>query len=188
MYGADIERLLSTINIVITTGRNAANSMASAGSYMITTKNDGGHDHAHGEHTHGSNGPHSHTESVVGSSGGSPNAGPFLSEVKNIRGIEGKLYKPRNQVANSLGSPYAEIYELESRLAQCGAGDLSYIGPKHALAEKILIAINAAVDAKYAVITYHNQLQDGYDAVYNGGKKSITQDDFEDGITTGEVM
>lgn len=204
IYGKDVERLLSAINTVITSGRSAANTMANAGMYQIQTRIDitddqllstvtssGAHGHGSGDHGHPPGsvilGKHRHWEYEIPADTASPNSDAFLKEVGNIRAIEGKLYKPKGQVLNGLGSPYSEIYELESRLGECEASPLDYIGPKHTLSEKILTAVTAAIDAKYAVITYHNALQDGYDGVHNKGKKSVPQEDFERGTTTGEI-
>lgn len=194
MYGADVERLVSSINEVAVSARNAIFSLSGEAAYMLITKVDGEHStHTPGAHGHGdgghshSAGEHYHEEREKGASHPGAGSSAFSAEVSKVRTIEGKLYTGKGQLNNSAGSPYSEIYELERRIGQCSIDQIEYLGPKHSLLARLHNVANAAVDAKHAVIQYQDGLQRGYDSCFNGGKQSVTWDDFNSGSTTGNV-
>jgi len=183
--GPDVERLLGIIEIIIDSGRNSATN-------ALVTENTGDHQHSVGNHPHygGSHvsegsGSHSHDDGIHMHDGGNHAhmelvnrhiaVGSFSNEVTKIRAIAAKCYRPINQVNNSLGSPFNEIYSLD------------YIRGFSDTLGGLLATINAAVDAKYAIQMYADSLQRGYDDTFNGGKPSIVTDDFVRGSTDGNV-
>lgn len=113
-------------------------------------------------------------------------------DISSIQKIEGKLYVKANKVHNNYGSPFTEIYDLKKKIDTCKNYSeqhprLQWLGEKHALLNFIQMILTTSVDAKFAVIMYHDYLQRGYDANINGKKSSIAWDDFNDGKSDGNI-
>lgn len=118
--------------------------------------------------------------------------GKLQNDISNIQRIEGKLYVKANKVHNSYGSPFTEIYDLKKKIDLCKNysdqhSHLQWLGEKHVLLNFLQMVLTTSVDAKFAVIMYHDYLQRGYDANVNGKKSSITWDDFNDGKSDGNI-
>lgn len=116
----------------------------------------------------------------------------LIPEIDRIRVIDRKLYTSKENVHNSIGSPYTELYDLNDKLKNlqrwCGDHtELQWIGEKHALLNMMQLVVQATINAKYAVIIYHDYLQRGYDYCHNDNKQSVSWDDFENGRSTGNV-
>ena len=114
------------------------------------------------------------------------------NDISNIQKIEGKLYVKATNLHNSYGSPYTEIYNLKKKIDLCENyanqhPRLQWLGEKHALINFMQMVLTISIDAKFAVITYQDYLQRGYDSNINGKKSSITWDDFNDGKSNGNI-
>lgn len=88
----------------------------------------------------------------------------------DIRSIAVKSFKSIYAVNNSYGSPYTELYSLTSALTRCVNIVNRYTSVSHySEISEIINVLNEsriyASDAKYAVITYNEHIQQGYDKI-----------------------
>lgn len=102
----------------------------------------------------------------------------FNNSNLSMNNIKGQMYKPANAVNNSHGSPWTESDKLVERITaiQNFAAQhpiLNYINEKRALMNLLLLVIPCCVDAKWAIIYYHDILSRGYDEIYNRGVESV---------------
>lgn len=105
-------------------------------------------------------------------------AQPFNNSNSLMNNIKGQMYKPAESVNNSYGSPWTEGDKLVERITaiQNFAAQhpiLNYINEKRALMNLLQLVIPCCVDAKWAIIYYHDILSRGYDEVYNRGEESV---------------
>lgn len=100
---------------------------------------------------------------------------PLIPDVDKMMNLKKHLYTDVSSFNNSLGSPWAEIKQLQSVIDQVKevVTDLKYASQILSIMPLISTAISYAVDAKIALITYHDYIQRGYDAVYNNKRASI---------------
>lgn len=187
MMGKDCERIIGSLNKLKDELANAILSLASSTSYRMEVLTS--------DHTHPTsnipdvgvvvtNGTHPNAkekeEVVSGSSivaAISSAIGSFEEDSGKLDGLESGLYTESTTFNNSYGSPWTEIQKLQSALTAVksfGSGDLRFVGEKAALIGLLSMAMAYAVDAKCAVITYHDYIQRGYDAKYNDKEPSIT--------------
>lgn len=102
----------------------------------------------------------------------------FNNSNLSMNNIKGQMYKPASAVNNSYGSPWTESDKLVERITaiQNFAAQhpiLNYINEKRALMDLLLLVIPCCVDAKWAIIYYHDILSRGYDEIYNKGVESV---------------
>lgn len=103
----------------------------------------------------------------------------FAEDGGKLSTIETTMYAGAKNFFNSVGSPFAEIHKMEQavdRIASFVAGhdDLKFIGEKIALLCLLNTALSCTIDAKLAMLMYHDYIQRGYDAKFNTKKPSIT--------------
>lgn len=186
MMGQDVERILAGINAVKDAAVAAAQSLASSTAYKIVSS---------AEHAGTAFGHCAPFEIEVP-------AGNVTSSIKSavdcISGDCGKmnslsngLYTNSSSFNNGYGSPWTELNKLTEAIDNAVSFESSngtdYVGNKAALLSMINIVISYAVDAKWAIIYYHDYIQRGYDNKYNGNEPSIK---FTTGIekeTVGNV-
>lgn len=196
MFGADIERVLGVIDRVYVASQNASKSLAGVMDRQLFTMIDGrtvtdtpgSHGHPDGSHSHEVK-QHRHYEDSVPRSKPEIPSGELREELKKLSVIQGKLYTATTSLNNSVGSPYTELTRLMVLIEDYldAPGSMVYLGQHAAAAALAQRVTSGAIDAKYAVIHYHDGLQRGYDTCLNGGRQSITWDDFRRGETTGNV-
>lgn len=93
--------------------------------------------------------------------------------MRKIDIIERNIYVPSNQMNNSIGSPYQELFRLRDSIQTA----INFSEKYQYLCEYVYNSIQAihiihcvrtnAIDAKWAVITYADHLERGYNYVQN---------------------
>lgn len=106
------------------------------------------------------------------------------NELPNVKTIDNKLYVNKFQMHNSVGSPYTELYAIDSTFIHMeqyanSHSQLNYIGEKMTMFFYLQTMITRLTDAKVMIIIYFDNIQRGYDSLVNGGKPSITWDEFD---------
>lgn len=100
-----------------------------------------------------------------------------LPDIEQMKSLGSSMYTGTKTFNNSYGSPWTEIDKLEEALNNIKNLDMSctkLIGGKLIIIGLINSAIVSAVDAKWAIITYHDYIQRGYDAKVNNNTPDIT--------------
>lgn len=101
----------------------------------------------------------------------------LVPDISQMKSLGSDMYTNTNSFNNSCGSPWTEINNLEKSINKLENFDMNYtkfIGGKLILIELLNSAIVSAVDAKWAIITYHDYIQRGYDSKVNNKIPSIT--------------
>jgi hypothetical protein len=93
---------------------------------------------------------------------------------------------------NSYGSPWKEINRLSSILTSVETyanahSTMKHVGEKAGLIGLMSMAASACVDAKWALITYNDYVQRGFDTKYNNNTPSITFARTKNRRTTGNI-
>lgn len=107
--------------------------------------------------------------------------------------MDKKLYVNKSECNNSIGSPWTEFAKLKIGLKD--AGDfydkwptLKYANQKSAMLAFLNAVLTEATDAKWALVTYHDFTQRGFDNMFNNNKPSMTFPNGVDGEqTTGNL-
>lgn len=198
MLGNDCEKILTNINTII----SAANTMTSmvinsmAGPISTTL-------HYGGSFPYGSDGG---TLNIDIDAQSTENAGASVGSVyiltdatsalkssaSTMAALGSDLYSDTTSFNNSIGSPWTEMSVLSSACSNIEYyvstnGDLEYTSQKIGLLSLLNSLITLAVDAKWAIITYHDYIQRGYDCVYNDNVPSITTKRTINEYTTGNL-
>lgn len=174
MMGADCERIFSGIESVRSAAQSAVISFSASTAYQITSR---------AQHAGMGSGECTPTEREVPV--GNPMTGvsaamsAMSGDVGNMAALGSSLYTTTGSFNNSVGSPWTEIANLQSAVssAEAYAGShapFNYVGEKAGMLAMLNMVLSAAVDAKWALATYHDYVQRGYDNVYNGNNPSIT--------------
>lgn len=113
-------------------------------------------------------------------------------DIDKMGSLKGTLYTDASSFNNGYGSPWTELTKMKEavEVAKEFASNnpmLKYVNPKAAMLGLLNLAYSACVDARWALIVYHDYIQRGYDSVYNGNKPSITFDEANGGKGTGNV-
>ena len=113
-------------------------------------------------------------------------------DITKLEEIEADMYKPIEEFNNQYGSPWKEIYILKEKIDNMKTyaeefPNLQWIGEKHSLLNLMRIVVPFAVDAKWALIHYHDWIQRAYDNKFNENKPSIAWNDFVHGKTIGNI-
>lgn len=190
MMGNDVERILSGINAVKDATISCINSLSNATAYRLT------HEAQHGGISTGSCYP---VEKAV-PSGASAFISPIRSAMTGIsddcskmNSLSNGLYTSASTFNNGYGSPWTELSVLESTITVAESfanshSSLNWIGEKSGLLALLNAVLSAAVDAKWALIYYHDYIQRGYDNKFNGNTPSVT---FTSGLnkeSTGNIQ
>jgi hypothetical protein len=174
MMGSDIERMVSGIDSLISALDSSITGLASAIAYAIETPNFVDEKNVDaGDFT---SGPGSAFSAMSGDLG-------------NMQSLGSGLYVGTSSFNNSIGSPWTELSNLSSAMSDVTGFSvpLLYIGPKAALLALLNKAMTRAVDAKWAIITYHDYIQRGYDNQYNGNNPSVSFENVDGTYTTGNL-
>jgi hypothetical protein len=176
MMGQDCERILSTINSLENTVSTAIMKVAKSAATVIKVKAN----HTHADEGKGKASVEEFVEkegdtdvSEFTSSISSALSG-FLPDIEKMGSLESGLYTSSSSFNNSVGSPWTEIHNLESAIGVVTGTSGNLVGNKTELIAALNIVLTRAVDAKWAIITYADYLQRGYDNKYNDNNPSIT--------------
>lgn len=176
MMGKDCERIILSIASIINATSEAIGSISNLNVPPIKVKAD---------HTHSDDGagPASKTEfiekeSKVSMSGPLSKVTSLLSELSpdlgKLQVLEDGLYIETFQFHNSIGSPWTEVKGLkkaiDSVLSYTGE---DYVGDRAMVTGLLNIVLARAVDAKWALILYHDNIQRGFDYHHNNKEPSI---------------
>lgn len=181
MMGKDCERIVGSINTLKDQLASAVLSLSGSCSYKIVIKSsEYSHPTYEGSITDPGHQDGEEKEEVLDGSSLlssiSSSIESFEEDSGKLRGLEEGLYTDTKSLNNSYGSPWTEIHKLEEAIAQVkefGSRDLEFIGDKAALIGLLSMTMAYAVDAKWALITYHDYIQRGFDNKYNDNEPSI---------------
>lgn len=185
MMGKDCERILFVINKMIDNTNKAIVNISKLNSPPIKVK---------AEHTHGEDGSASLTEfiekeSTISMAEPLQEISETLEELSGdlskLDKLEKGLYTDIKKFNNSIGSPWIEIKRLRSAINTISSytGE-DYVGDRHVVIAALSAVISSAVDAKWAMIFYHDYVQRGFDNIFNNNEPSIS---FKKNYKTDEL-
>ena len=172
MMGKDVERILSGINDVKDATISSIKSLSSVISYQIIS------DATHGGISTGKCEPTEKPVSISASSFTSPIRGAMggiSSDCGKMNSLSSGLYTSTTSFNNSYGSPWTELNKLEEAISMAESyGSIDFVGQKSGLLGLLNMVLSVSIDAKWALTTYHDYIQRGYDNKYNDNTPSIT--------------
>lgn len=188
MMGGDVERMTSGLDGIISAVSQAIISFAESPCYRIKSKEQ------HAGLGTGVCFPLEEEQPVGGDpmSGVSSAMSSMSSDCGKMSSLEGGLFTDSKGFNNSIGSPWSELSRLQdlvsSGTAYAGAhAPFKFMGEKAGMLSILNAIMSAAVDAKWALITYNDYVQRGYDCNYNDKKPSITMKTGLDKTTNGNL-
>lgn len=175
MMGNDVERILSGINAVKDATISCINSLSNATSYQIIS------DAAHAGTAYGPCAPEEVPNPIIGYTFIDPIKEAMTSieeDCGKMNDLSKGLYTNVNSFNNGYGSPWTELSVLSSTINMVESfisshANLDWIGDKSALLALLNTILSTSIDAKWALIYYHDYIQRGYDTKYNGNEPSI---------------
>lgn len=200
MFGKDIERILSGIDNIKNVTTSSIVSLANATGYQLTSKEQ-----------HAGTGSGVCYPKEIEVPDGDPMS-PIVSALESIRDdltkmdeLRDNLYIGYKEFNNSLGSPWEELTKLQNVIdngkSYSGAhSPFNYVGEKAGMLSILNMILSITIDAKYALMMYHDYIQRGYDNKYNdndpsikfdrtiGGKKTIgnVKQDYDENVNIKE--
>lgn len=175
MMGPDCERITAAIDAVKNALIAGLNSLSNTAAYRITTTGE----HGESENAHSASG---FMTNAVGAMAG------LTPDIVKMDNLAAGHFTSVNSWNNSVGSPWSELDALGQAVTAAAAADsVTYLGHYVKLMGLMHIAVERAIDAKYAMIQYNDYVQRGYDNVYNGNRPSITTATQLGEATTGNI-
>lgn len=174
MMGKDCERIVFSINKIIDVASEAIEVISNLNAPPVKVKAD----HSHDEHGNVSRAEFIEKESKI------PMAGPLekvintledlADDLSKLNLLEEGLYTSTKSFNNSIGSPWTEVKRLKNNIDKVSnyAGE-DYIGDRNVVISLLSAVISSTVDAKWAIIFYHDYLQRGFDNIFNDNNPSI---------------
>lgn len=180
MMGKDVERILSGIDAVKDSAASSVSNLTSTLSYRM-----GFDEHNRESEVHVSSA--SFIDPVVNS------ITNIDSDCTKMNDLQSGLYTDKSSFNNTYGSPWTELSKLQdsvnSAKAFASAHDpLKFIGEKAALAELLNRVVSSAIDARWALMYFHDYIQRGYDNKYNDNMPSITFPGGDGKETVGNIV
>lgn len=180
MMGNDVERILSNINNIKDVTENCIKSLSNATAYRLEVY------------------PDSHLEKEKPSSASSyvdpinSALSSFNEDIDKMNNLSSTMYIDVKQFNNGYGSPWEEITKLKDSIKSAvdygsSHSNLDWLGEKTGLLSMLNIILGYTIDAKWAIIYYHDYIQRGYDNVYNNNIPSIKFPDSLDKDTIGNI-
>lgn len=177
MMGKDCEKIISSINAIVNAAAEAIEDISKLNCPPILVKAD----HTHADEGKGEcsktqfiekerktsmSGPLSKVTSVI------EGLSDYLSKLDSL---EEGLYTDTKNFNNSIGSPWTEITSLRKAIDNVTdyKGE-DYTGDRTTVVGLLNIIMIRAVDAKWAIISYHDYIQRGFDNIFNDNNPSIT--------------
>lgn len=187
MMGADVERMVSGVDAVKAAAQAAITSFSGVTAYQLISRE---------QHAGLGTGPCRPEEIEV--AGGDPMSAvssamsAMSGDCGKMDSLGGSLYTSTGSFNNSLGSPWTELSNLQKAVADASAysgahSPFNYVGEKAGMLAMLNMVMTAAVDAKWAIITYHDYVQRGFDESYNGKQPSVTFRETIDNTTNGNI-
>lgn len=114
------------------------------------------------------------TESIINAISKLKEDGDRLVELGN------RLFVDTNKYNNSFGSPWGEMSNLYRMIDAIqsfisSSSELNYLGDRVAVLGLMNACLSLAIDAKYALLKNHDNIQQGYDKEYNNNESSIVK-------------
>lgn len=114
------------------------------------------------------------------------------SDISKMNELNDGLYTSSESFNNSYGSPWKELNLLQKSVKDIKDRadiykDILTLEEKLSLLHLMHISLSRSVDAKWAMIYYHDYIQRGYDNKFNGNIPSITFASGSDKETTGNL-
>lgn len=179
MMGNDVERILSGIDAVKDTASKSIDSLSNITAYKITTP----------EHTDEKEVPQaaaSFVEPIVSC------MNAMNSDCGKMDSLKSNMYTSASSFNNSYGSPWEELTCLQNAVKSASNfanahSVLKYVGEKAALLGLINKVLSTAIDARWALMHFHDYVQRGFDCEYNGKNPSVTFVGGDGKPTTGNL-
>lgn len=184
MMGKDVERVASGIDAVKNAASAGIVSLASATAYQLVSRDQHAGIGTGVCHPHEIEVPDGDPMAAVSAA-----MSAMSDDTGKVAAIGSDNYVGTTSYNNSTGSPWTEMAKLQEAVAQGAAysgahAPFNYVGEKAGMLALLNMIMSAAVDAKWAIITYHDYLQRGYDNKYNGNEPSVT---FQVGLNRESV-
>lgn len=187
MMGKDVERIVSGIDAVKEAAMSAVVSLAGSTGYQLISRE---------QHVGLGTGPCRPEE--IGVPDGDPMSavssamGGMSSDCGKMDSLRDNLYTGATTFNNGIGSPWTELTRLQKAVSEGSAysgahAPFNYVGEKAGMLSILNMIVSAAVDAKWAIVVYHDYIQRGYDNKFNGNEPSISFDRDLDQKTVGNV-
>lgn len=118
--------------------------------------------------------------------------GELNKDIDCLREIDREQYNRPANFNNNYGSPWTEMYDLQFHIQQALQyaalyPQLQWIGEKQSFMHLLQLVVHTGMDAKFAIIYYHDWIQRAYDHMFNKDEPSIYWDHFKHGNTIGNV-
>lgn len=174
MMGPDVERMVAGIEAVKDAASAGIVSLSSATAYQLISRE---------THAGIGSGPCRPEEIEVPDgdpmSAVSSAMGAMSGDCGKMDSLSGSLYTGTSSFNNGLGSPWTELTKLQQAVSDAEAysgahSPFNYVGEKAGMLALLNMVMTAAVDAKWAMIIYHDYIQRGFDDSFNGKKPSVT--------------
>ncbi len=188
MMGKDVERIVAGINAVKDAAYAGIVSLSSSTGYQLISRD---------QHAGLGTGPCRPHEMEVPDgdpmSAVSAAMGAMSDDTGKMKSLSDNNYTGAASFNNGLGSPWAELEKLKQAVADGSVyseahAPFNYVGEKAGILALLNMIMSAAVDAKWAIVIYHDYIQRGYDNQFNGNVPSITFDaTVSGGKTTGNL-
>lgn len=176
MMGKDIERMLSGICNIIDVLESCILEVSASASYQIETTG------THGEEETTNTLDIGFLESIKSA------INSMSGDLSNMSSIQSGLYVDSSSFNNSNGSPWTELSKLKESINRfTNPVSIKYMGHRVQMLGLMQVALSRAVDAKWAIITYHDYIQRAYDNKYNGNNPSIKFPGSDMGESTGNI-
>lgn len=161
MMGKDAERIGAGIDAVKDALANGIQALCNNSSYQITTSG------MHGEVENPKPGSGFMTAAV--------NAlGVLDVDVGKMNALASELYTSPTSFNNSYGSPWTELNNLKAAVIDASSHDtVNFMGDRLCLLGYMQVALSRAIDAKWAIVVYHDYIQRGFDNKFNNNEPSI---------------
>lgn len=165
MMGRDIERIVAGIDSVKDKLARAIELVADNSGYKIETHGWADERQAHGEEVE-----KEASDLINDAISAMDSLNPDVSKMQTLGS---KLYTSVGSFNNSYGSPWREISNLKSSMSKLSSVQpIKYMGDRVRLLGYLNVALGRAIDAKWAMTTYHDYIQRGYDYKYNDRQPS----------------
>lgn len=178
MYGKDIERMLKSTNKIKKFIEDGVDSLTRAMSGRLSVD----------EYRQEVASPYSGSFSALMSS-----LDDIESDCDKMKKMDNQNYCDKTEINNSIGSPWTEFARLKTGIQDLSSyydahPSLQYLGEKTAMCLLMNTVLTLVIDAKWALITYHDYTQRGFDNLYNDNTPSITfTKDVQGNQTTGNI-
>lgn len=166
MMGKDVERILSGINSVKDITTSCIILLSDSMAYQMSINTDTSDEHEVPIDSNEFIEPIKEVLEVIS------------GDLSSMESLSNGLYTSITEFNNGYGSPWTEISKLKSSIETAekfGSSHpiLKWVSDKSALLGLLNVILASSIDSKWALITYHDYIQRGYDNKFNGNEPSI---------------